>query len=94
MRDYVLKVAQDKKQELLFALRDKLIEGLRQCAPTREAINNEAGDLYIAFAVLGSSLDEVDTLVEGYQARVAEDGDMGAGARRDALETVKRILEL
>lgn len=94
MRDYVLKVAQDKKQELLVALRDKLIEELKRCEPTREAIDNEAGDLYIAFAICGSALAEVDTLVEGYRSRVAEDGDMGAGARRDALETVKRILEI
>ena len=94
MRDYVLEVARDKKQELLVDLRDKLIEELKRCEPTREAIDDKAGDLYIVFATRGSALAQIDTLVEGYRARVAKDGDMGAGARRDALETVKRILEL
>ena len=90
MRDYVLKVAEDKKRELLVKLRDTLIEELKHCEPTRDGIDAEADDLYITFASAGSAFAEVDKLVAGYVTRTDRRGDM----RSDALETVKRILEL
>lgn len=94
MRDYVLKVARDKKQELLLTLRDKLIEELKRCEPTRDAIDDEAEDLYTVFSIWGPVFDKIDGVVEDYLARNEIRGDAVRSDREDALETVKRILEL
>ena len=90
IREYVFKVAQDKKQELWNTLRDKLIEALKECEPTREDVDNEAEDLYNVFSIWGPTFAKIDALVEEYATSVARRGD----DREKALETVKRILEL
>lgn len=90
IRDYVFQVAQDKKRELLMTLRDKLIEELKRCEPTRDDIDAEADDLFTTFSIWGPVFAKIDELVAGYATRTARRGDM----RSDALETVKRILEL
>ena len=87
IRDYVFKVAQDKKQELWDTLRDKLVEELTECEPTRENVDNEAEDLYNVFSIWGATFAKIDALVEGYATNTSS-------SRTDALETVKRILEL
>ena len=90
MRDYVLKVAEDKKWELRFLLRDKLREELLGCEPTEEAIKDVADDLYNVAYIWGNTFAKIDELVAEYVRNVAGKGD----DRELALETVKRILEL
>lgn len=90
IREYVFKVAQDKKQELWNTLRDKLIEELKRCEPTREDIDAEAEDLYTVFSIWSPTFAKIDALVEEYAISVARQGD----SREKALETIKRILEL
>lgn len=90
MRDYVLKVAEDKKWELRFLLRDKLREELLGCKPTEEDIQYIADDLYNVASIWGNTFAKIDKAVADYVAAVSKSGD----SRELALETVKRILEI
>lgn len=90
IREYVFRVAEDKKRELWKTLQDKLVEALKECEPTREDVDNEAEDLYNVFSIWGSTFSKIDAFVEEYATSVARQGD----SREKALETIKRILEL
>ena len=90
MRDYVAKIAQDKKRELVVRLRAKLAkERAMMCEPPEESTDTEADDTITILTRWGPLFARIDALVEGYETRATHRGDR----RHDALETVKRILE-
>lgn len=90
MREYVLKVAADKKWQLRHVLRDKLQEELRSCAPTEEDLEYLASDLDNVCYIWGSTFAKIDEIIAEYLMAVATKGDL----RDLALDAVKRILAL
>lgn len=67
MRDYVRKIAQDKKKELWLTLCDKLKEELNHTEPTVEAIGAVSDDLDTVFSIWGHTFSEIDRLVDEYE---------------------------
>lgn len=90
MREYVFKVAADRKWQLRHLLRDKLQEELRSCDLTEECLESQAADLDNVCYIWGTTFAKIDEIVTEYVMAAAAKGDL----RDLALDAVKRILAL